>query len=654
MSLHPVVDERSQTIIGQLNCPAFNELLLDAIELMKPSSLYIQTSSKEEIDYARSNALAQGEEYQLAIPGHTYHFDSPDDQGRDKKNTLILLDDQSGLDAGVMTRDRKEGTAHIREIMNGCMEGKQMLVAFYCLGPVGCSFSKTAVQFTDSWYILHSENILYRNGFTQMVNRHTKETSANRSFYAFYHSVGRTDNAHRPIDIDKRRIYINPVERLVYTINNSYAGNALACKKLALRLAIYDSNHHPERNNLTEHMFLSTFANPCIPSDKLNVCGAFPSACGKTSTSMAPGSSIIGDDMVYMQIVDDNMGIRRCKAVNIEAGMFGIIAGVNSSDDPLIYDCLTSERECIFSNVLVGDDGKPYWDGMYHGKSKNDMVNEFGLLPSTGQNYKGAWTKPELPIMHGNARFTLSLKELKNVSPELDNPDGVDVDLILYGGRDSNTCPPVYQAHNWAHGVYIGSSIESETTAATLGAQGVVVSNPMANLDFLIIPVPMYLENHVRFGRLLGSRAPKVFGVNYFLKDPSTGEYLNSKLDKKVWVAWACGRTRGHYRAKCTPIGWIPYYEDLQTLFRSELGVDYTEEQYNVQFTINVDNYIQKMVRIMKLYGGKQAPTEWVIMECRVLRALKKLLAEKGPAVSPSAFDNYESQSWFDKAFTEE
>lgn len=629
MPLHPIVDERSQKILDELSCPALDALLLDAINLMEPAKLYIQTDAAEDVQYIREQALACGEEAHLAAKGHTFHFDGEKDQGRDKEHTCVLLDDQTGLDAEIKTMDRKEGTEEVRKVMKGCMKGKTLLLCFFCLGPAHSRFTKTAVQFTDSFYVVHSENVLYRNGFDHFRASFKGQPADGRTFFAFYHSCGRVNERMQPMDVADRRIYIDPVTNLVYTINNSYAGNSLACKKLALRLAIYDSNWH-YRDHLTEHMFLSEFPVPGKPGEHVYVCGAFPSACGKTSTSMCPGAHIVGDDIVYMENVD---GV--CKAVNIEQGMFGIIAGVNPEDDPLIYKCLTSERELIFSNVLVGSDGKPYWDGMSSLPKEEWAAKD---LPEAGTSFKGPWTKGTWPIMHGNARFTLRLSELDNVSSKLNDPEGCEVGVILYGGRDADTCPPVYEALDWCHGVYIGSAIESATTAATLGAQGVVKSSPMANLDFLVVPIPLYLKNHIAFGTKLGANAPKVYGVNYFLKG-ANGQFLNTKLDKKVWISWACGRTKGLFEALETPLGRIPKYEDLRKLMAEEFnGRVYTREEYDEQFSIRAAKYLEKIARIEKLYAAG-APAEWLAVQDRLRAGLEKLVSEAGPVVLPSHFE---------------
>ncbi|MBA7588774.1 Phosphoenolpyruvate carboxykinase [GTP] [subsurface metagenome] len=255
----------------------------------------------------------------------------------------------------------------------------------------------------------------------------------------------------------------------MYSVNNQYAGNSLGLKKLALRLAIKKAN---EEGWLAEHMFIMGVHGP---NDRVTYfTGAFPSACGKTSTAMIPGQTIVGDDIAYLNKI--NGGVR---AVNVESGIFGIIRDVNEEDDPLIYQALTSPREIIFSNVLINEE-KPYWMGM--GKEISD----------NGINFSGEWFKGKkdkdgnkIDPSHKNSRFTLRLDTLKNLDPKANDPAGVPIKAIIYGGRDSDTTVPIAESLTWEHGVFLGAIVESETTAATIGAQGVRKHNPMANLDFV-------------------------------------------------------------------------------------------------------------------------------------------------------------------------
>ncbi|TFH39974.1 MAG: phosphoenolpyruvate carboxykinase (GTP), partial [Chrysiogenales bacterium] len=429
-------------------------------------------------------------------------------------------------------------------------------------------------------YVCHSEDLLYRTGYSQF-----EKLKGSNNFFYLVHSAGELDERGNTKNVDSRRIFIDVVGGRVLTVNNQYAGNSVGLKKLAFRLAIFRANHE---DWLAEHMFIMGVT----PGKKDRVtyfAGAFPSACGKTSTAMVPGQLIVGDDIGCIRKGKDGV----MYSVNIEQGIFGIIEDVNEVDDPVIYEALTTPRELIFSNVLVKD-GVPYWLGM--GRP----------LPEVGENFSGEWKKGkrdgkgnEIPLAHKNARYTIRLSELANVDPRLNDPEGVPIHGVIYGGRDSDTSVPVYQSFDWSHGVFIGAALESETTAATLGAVGVRELSPMANLDFLVVPLGTYIRNHLRFGEGL-ARKPMVFSTNYFLKE--NGAFMNEKVDKKVWLYWMEGRVHGEYDAIETPIGHIPRYEDIRDLFKSIFNRDFTRADYDAQFSIRVDRFLEKLDRVEKAY----------------------------------------------------
>jgi phosphoenolpyruvate carboxykinase (GTP) len=309
---------------------------------------------------------------------------------------------------------------------------------------------------------------------------------------------------------------------------------------------------------------------------------------------MVPGQTIVGDDIAYLRVWDDGT----CHAVNIEQGIFGIITDVNPVDDPFIYEVLTTPRELIFSNVLVNN-GRPYW------------LNMGMELPDKGKNhFSDHWKSgdkdkegKDVEHAHKNARYTVRINELSNVDENLDNPDGVPIDGVIYGGRDSDTSVPVFQSLNWEHGVYVGATIESETTAATLGKVGVRAFSPMANLDFLVVQLGKYIENHLKFGKRL-KKLPLVFATNYFIKED--GKFLSEKVDKKVWLIWMEGRTHGEYDAIETPVGFIPKYEDLKPLFKKIFNRDYSRELYEKQFSIRIQKFLEKIERMEKIYGEEE------------------------------------------------
>jgi phosphoenolpyruvate carboxykinase (GTP) len=368
---------------------------------------------------------------------------------------------------------------------------------------------------------------------------------------------------------------------------------------------------------------------------KTYFAGAFPSACGKTSTAMLPGESILGDDIAYIRDID-----AAARAVNVESGIFGIIQDVNPRDDVLIYKLLTQPGEIIFSNVLVKD-GKPYWLGM--GQE----------LPKDGLNYTGAWydgkkdeTGSEVPPAHKNARYTLALKALKNCDPELENPMGVELGGIMYGGRDAKAYVPVQQSFSWEHGIIAyGASLETETTFATVGQEGVPEINMMSIQDFISIPLGKNIHNNLNFGRKL-KKQPVIFGVNYFLKEVGNGNYLNSPQDKHVWIKWMELRVHNEVGALKTPTGFIPKYEDLRRLFKEVLNKNYAKDDYIQQFTIRVPENLGKIERVQRFYQENVTDTPLELFGVLYLQRQRLLEAKEkyGDYISPENFEKENQQ----------
>ena len=470
------------------------------------------TDAEEDVQYIRNQAIENGEEASLAIEGHTIHFDAYGDQGRDKDHTNILVPKGMDLGATISTRDRDEGIGEIHEILKGLMEGKELYICFFCLGPTNSAFSIPALQLTDSSYVAHSEHLLYRRGYEEFVRQ-----GAGAKYYRFVHSQGELDERNVCKNLDLRRIYIDIEDNTVFSTNTQYGGNTIGLKKLAMRLAIKQAS---AEGWLTEHMLVMGIHGP--QGRVTYFTGAFPSLCGKTSTAMLDGETIIGDDIAYLRKSDGNV-----YAVNVERGMFGIIQGINSDDDPLQWKALHNPNEIIFSNILVLDDGSVHW------------IGRDGDVPLKGRNHSGEWIMgkkdakgKEIPCSHPNARFTVSLSSMDNLDAKIDDSAGVVVGGIVYGGRDSDTCPPVEESFDWVHGIITrGASLESETTAATLGKEGVRAFNPMSNLDFLSVPVGRYIQDNLDFGKDLPN-PPRIFSVNYFLKDKD-GNFLNEKNRQK-------------------------------------------------------------------------------------------------------------------------
>ncbi|MBN1792071.1 phosphoenolpyruvate carboxykinase (GTP) [Candidatus Woesearchaeota archaeon] len=580
--------------------------------LCKPDRIVVLDGSKKDLEFARAQSVVKGEETPLRMGGHTVHFDGYYDQGREAKNTRVLLPKGQSLSKSINTIDKEEGLKEVLSLLEGSMKGKEMVVAFFCLGPENSMFSIPALQLTDSYYVLHSECILYRQGYDEF-----KRLKGDDKFFHFVHSAGELDERKNTKNVDKRRIYIDLEEERVFTVNNQYAGNSVGLKKLALRLAISKAN---KEDWLCEHMFIMG-ARPLHKDRVTYFTGAFPSSCGKTSTAMIPNQSIIGDDIAYLKKGGDG----RAYAANVEQGIFGIIQDINPVDDPVIYKALTTPRELIMSNILVKE-GVPYWLGM--GQD----------LPEAGINFSGEWRKgmngpdgkPVLPA-HKNARYTIRISELENVDEKSNDPKGVPVSGIIYGGRDSDTSPPVVESLSWSHGVFIAAAVESETTAAKIGSEGIRAHDPMANMDFLVVPLGKYIENHLKFGDDL-DYCPRIFATNYFLKEGD--KFLNDKVDKKVWLLWMEGRVHGEYEAIETPIGFIPKYEDVKTLFRQIFKKEYTKEQYDRQFSIRIKKLVERLDRIENIYAVEEGVPE--VFHAHVRQQKERLLElkkEKGKEV---------------------
>ena len=600
-----------------LRNPKLHEFVADAIKLCNPRSVFVCTDSQDDIRHVRDQSVAAGEETPLKIRGHTVHFDGIEDQGRDREVTKYLVPKTDSLSKALNQVEREEGLAEIRGLLADSMKDRTMIVRFLSLGPTNSIFSIPCVQCTDSFYVAHSLDLLYRQGYEQF-----KRVDKSSDFFRVLHSGGRMSDKMVSIDSDRKRIYIDYACDTIYSVNTQYAGNTVGLKKLAFRLTIRKADRE---GWLAEHMMLVGVHGP--RGRKTYLAGAFPSACGKTSTAMLPGENILGDDIAYLRNIDG-----QAHTVNAESGIFGIIQNVKATDDPAIWEVLTKPGEVIFSNVLVKD-GAPYWLGMGT------------ALPSDGVNYSGDWhpgkTDSEgdpIPPAHKNARYTVSLRALPNADQELHNPQGVVLGGIMYGGRDARTYLPVQQSFDWEHGIIAyGASLESETTFAIIGEEGVPEINLMSIQDFLAIPLGKYIRNNLDFGRAL-KKQPLVFGVNYFLRDKA-GRFVTGMRDKAVWVKWMELRVHDDVGAVKGPTGWIPKYEDLTPLFQQVLDKKYAREDYVRQFTVRVPENLAKLERVEKFHRKEVPDAPQVLFD--VLAAQRaRLLAvqqEHGDYVSPLA-----------------
>ncbi len=614
-TLKTILDKKGYRRLLEIDNHLLHEFVAKYIDLCNPDKAFVSIGTVDDLQYIREAAIRNKEERRLAIKGHTVHFDNYFDQARDREHTLILISEGKDLGSKLKTGIREEKLREIHDIMRGIMRGHELFICFYTLGPTGSHSTIPCIQLTDSSYVAHSENILYRQGY-EIFKKQAREARP----FKFLHSQGELNDNRTSKNIDMRRVYIDIEGDTVYSINTQYGGNTIGLKKLAMRLAI---NRASKEGWLTEHMLIMGIHGPNNRTTYFS--GAFPSMCGKTSTAMMEGETIIGDDIAYLIKRDDQVHI-----INVEKGVFGIIEGINSKDDPIQWDVLHSPIEVIFSNILVTDGGSAHW------------VGRDGNIPPKGYNHSGEWwigkkdaSGREIPCSHLNARFTVELKHFKNMDPRLEDPDGVTLSAIVYGGRDSNTSVPTQESFDWEHGIVtMGAALESETTAATLGAVGVREFNPMSNLDFLSIPIGVYVKNNLDFGKDL-KKPPKIFAVNYFLTD-NNGNYLNEKIDKQVWFKWMELRVNNEVDAIYMPTGKIPIYNDLKRLFKQTLDKEYNREDYTQQFMVRIQENLAKIDRVNRIYRSMEnIPESIFLILDKQLQRLNQARENYGDYISP-------------------
>jgi len=619
-ALRPKMSEVAYQKLVAITNPKAYEFIAKASDLCNAEKIFICSDSAEDIAYVRQEAIVTGEEKSvLTLSGHTVHFDGIYDQGRDRQATKYLVPRGISFSKALNQIDRQEGLVEVKGLLRDSMNGRTMIVRFISLGPPNSIFTIVGLQCTDSWYVAHSEDLLYRPGYEVF-----RQSDPTREFLRVLHSAGKLNENMTSAEHEKKRIYIDYMDNTIYSVNTQYAGNSVGFKKLAFRLAIRKANYE---GWLAEHMMIMGVNGP--NGRKSYFSGAFPSACGKTSTAMLPGETILGDDIAYIRDIGSV-----ARAVNVESGIFGIIQDVNPVDDSLIYKVLTSPGEIIFSNVLVKGD-QPYWLGMG------------SEIPKDGINFSGEWHEgktdesgEKIPPAHKNARYAVALKALENCDPELDNPMGVELSGIMYGGRDAKAYVPVQQSFDWEHGIIAyGASLETETTFATIGEEGVPEINMMSTQDFISIPLGQNICNNLEFGRKL-KKAPLVFGVNYFLEDRE-GKFLNSPQDKHVWIKWMELRVHSEVGAIRSPTGFLPKYEDLKKLFNRVLSKDYTKEDYVKQFTIRVPENLAKIERVQRFYQENVSDTPAELFE--LLDQQRQRLVEArerfGDYISPEKFE---------------
>jgi phosphoenolpyruvate carboxykinase (GTP) len=403
-------------------------------------------------------------------------------------------------------------------------------------------------------------------------------------FFTNVHSEG----PNRPEDLPNARVYMDRSWQTTFSMFCTYAGNTLLLKKGNHRFAVDLVTYYRQEDQLSEHMFLTGMTGP--GGRKTYFAGAAPSGCGKTTTAMV-GSDFIGDDLAQLWIAEDGT----LRGINPEFGIFGIVRDVNRETDPYLMKCLREPgTEVIWSNVLIDEDRVPHWEG--NGEEH----------PRKGVNYQGEWWEGKtdensdpIPISNKNARCTLrntSIGNYNNAAAE--DPNGVQVQVITYSGRDSDTMPPVWVAKDPDQGVVIGASILSAATATEVGVSG-VRRQPWANEPFIPGALADYMDAQFRFfnsDKLVSK--PIIAGLNYFLTHGARGgegsKLLGEKRDVKVWLGWLELRAHGDIKAIETPIGYIPWYEDLKELFAG-IGKEYPKSLYDKQFALYADNILGRI-----------------------------------------------------------
>jgi len=601
--------------------------IASAIAICQPDSVFVNRGVEDDRQFIRELALKKGEESPLAMDRHTIHFDLSQEQGRIVDRTFYIVDDFEDVSSLAKRMNRDTALKEVEENLRGIMVGKIMIVGFYTRGPAGAKAANPSIEITSSAYVAHSAEILYRNGYAAFNSEVTRQGH----FFTNIHSEG----LNRPEDLPSARVLMDRHYKTTYAFKCTYAGNTLLLKKGNHRFAVDMAVYEKCGQELSEHMFITGINGPA-GSGRVTWCaGAAPSGCGKTTTAMA-GNHFVGDDLAQMWIAKDGT----IRAINPECGIFGIVEDVNWEGDPMLMENLRKPGvEVIWSNVLVDEKGVPHWVG--NGEEP----------PESGLNFQGRWHKGmcdadgrPVPISHPNSRCTLSSSVLGNYSAEAENPEGVETRIFTYSGRDSDTMPPVWVAKNSEHGVVLGACIVSAATATEVGASGVKRA-PWANAPFIPGSLGDYMDAQFRFfgnSAIAADKKPVMAGLNYFLTHSSRGgessKLLGEKRDVKVWLSWLERYANSEVRYIDAPIGHLPLYADLKELFSQIISKEYSLELYEKQFSLYVDNILNRLDLQIDAYSKEKGIPETLF---NVLNTQKsELLALKrtsGTVVSPSA-----------------
>lgn len=566
----------------------------EMVELVKPAKVVWIDGSEAQLAALRDEALATGEMEALneeKLPGCLLHRTAKNDVARVEGRTYICTKNKE--DAGPINNwmETSEMKAKLTPLYDGVMQGRTMYVIPYCMGPIGSPFSKVGIELTDSIYVVLNMDIMTRMGKDALT-----QLGDSNDFVRGLHSKANVEE-------ENRYIVQFPEENTIWSINSAYGGNVLLGKKcFALRIASYQGF---KEGWMAEHMLILGIE---APNGEISyITAAFPSACGKTNLAMLIPPEVyakqgykvwtVGDDIAWMHIGDDG----RLYAINPEAGFFGVAPGTNAKSN---FNALEStKKNTIFTNVAHDLDQNTVW---WEGLDKNPPEN---VVEWTGNKVNGKeYTAEGGKLAHPNSRFTAPAINCPCLSKEFNNPHGVPVTAMVFGGRRAKTAPLVYQSFNWAHGVFVGSAMASETTAAATGAVGVVRRDPMAMRPFCGYNMGDYFGHWLEMGNKLGDKAPKIFNVNWFRTDDEGHFIWPGFGDNMRVLMWILARCKDAVEAVETPIGYVPNAEDINLEGLSDVTTD------TVRGLLSIDKelWLEDAAGVAELYAmfGDRLPKE--------------------------------------------